>query len=619
MKKILSFITVFIFAMNILIGPVCAMANIDEEDVNNKDTFIQEENTDYNEEIINDDTEEETERNQNKEVVQENIALESSEEEKQESDNKLTEGIDTAKDDPEQFRARGEISGDFYSSRSMRSASSGIKSKSPFTGKTYLHNSRFKDYTIVHGIDVSVWNGTINWSKVKSSGVKYAFIRVAGRGYGKEGTIFDDSKFKRNITEAKKYGIKVGVYFFSQAINTKEAREEANYTISKIKNYKLDLPVIMDYEYAGGSSGRLTKAKLSKTAATNIVLEFCKTVKSKGYTPMLYANYSMLNNSLNKSSIDKSYKVWLAHYASSTSYSGKYEFWQYASNGKVSGISGDVDVNFWYTKVNPSYSAPKFYFYSSNESKIKLTWKKPSKVDGYRIYRYNTKTKKYDILKDITNANTLTITDTHLKSATTYAYKIRSFYYDKDKKRVYSEASPKLNATTDPKKVSTLKVTTSDTNKINLTWTKVSGASGYRLYKYSSKKKAYVYYKNVKSNKYQDRKVSKNKTYKYRVRAYRTLSGKNYYGEYSPTLKAKAVKKTYISMKKKTAKVKANELNVRTNAGTSYKVVTRVTKNKKVTAYGYKNDKHKKRWYKITFKKGKKTYRGYVHSKYLKF
>ena len=205
MKKILSFITVFIFAMNILIGPVCAMANIDEEDVNNKDTFIQEENTDYNEEIINDDTEEETERNQNKEVVQENIALESSEEEKQESDNKLTEGIDTAKDDPEQFRARGEISGDFYSSRSMRSASSGIKSKSPFTGKTYLHNSRFKDYTIVHGIDVSVWNGTINWSKVKSSGVKYAFIRVAGRGYGKEGTIFDDSKFKRNITEADVY------------------------------------------------------------------------------------------------------------------------------------------------------------------------------------------------------------------------------------------------------------------------------------------------------------------------------------------------------------------------------------------------------------------------------
>ena len=75
--------------------------------------------------------------------------------------------------------------------------------------------------------------------------------------------------------------------------------------------------------------------------------------------------------------------------------------------------------------------------------------------------------------------------DTHLKSATTYAYKIRSFYYDKDKKRVYSEASPKLNATTDPKKVSTLKVTTSDTNKINLTWTKVSGASGYRPVSYT--------------------------------------------------------------------------------------------------------------------------------------
>lgn len=629
MKKILTFILAIIFAMNIFIVPISAQTQ-NQNTSTNQEVINEDENNTINQEVQTttkedekkegSDTNKETEKQSNQET--ENSQKTQNQNDAVSSQNNLTEEKDITNDDPQQFRANGDISDEFYSTGPMaRSANSGFNLKSPYDNKTYTHNSKFKDYNVTYCIDVSYWNGTINWQKVKNDGIKYAFIRVGYRGYGKAGTIDNDSTFKRNITEAKKYGIKVGVYFFSQAITTAEAREEANYTLNKIKGYSIDMPVVIDYEYAGGSDGRLTNANLSKTAATNIVMEFCKTVKNAGYTPMVYANYSMLNNDLNKSTIDSTYKVWLAHYTNSTSYSGKYEFWQHTSDGSVDGISGRVDINVWYTPKSsePSISTPKLTFYSSSDNAIKLTWNKISNATGYRIYRYNSKTKKYDVLKDITSGNTTNYTDSKRSSATTYIYKIRSFYTDKSGSRIYSSASSATYATTDPKKVSGLKVTTTYTNKINLTWSKVYGASGYRIYKYNSKSKSYVYLATVKGNTYQDKKVSKNKTYYYKVRAYRTLSGKNYYGSYSSSLKAKAVLKTYLSMTKKTAKVKALVLNVRSNAGTSSKRITTITYNKKVTAYGYKNDSKGKRWYKITFKKGKKTYYGYVHSKYLKF
>ncbi|MCO8193980.1 MULTISPECIES: GH25 family lysozyme [Anaerofustis] len=629
MKKFLTFILAIIFAMNIFIVPISAQTQ-NQNTSTNQEEINEDENNTINQEVQTttkedekkegSDTNKETEKQSNQET--ENSQKTQNQNDSVSSQNNLTEEKDITNDDPQQFRANGDISDEFYSTGPMaRSTNSGFNLKSPYDNKTYTHNSKFKDYNVTYGIDVSYWNGTINWQKVKNDGIKYAFIRVGYRGYGKMGTIDNDSTFKRNITEAKKYGIKVGVYFFSQAITTAEARQEANYTLKQIKGYGLDMPVVIDYEYAGGSDGRLTNANLSKTAATNIVMEFCKTVKNAGYTPMVYANYSMLNYDLNKSTIDSTYKVWLAHYTSSTSYSGKYEFWQHTSSGSVDGISGRVDINVWYTPKSsePSISTPKLTFYSSSDNAIKLTWNKISNATGYRIYRYNSKTKKYDVLKDITSGSTTNYTDSKRSSATTYIYKIRSFYTDKSGSRIYSSASSATYATTDPKKVSGLKVTTTYTNKINLTWSKVYGASGYRIYKYNSKSKTYVYLATVKGNTYQDKKVSKNKTYYYKVRAYRTLSGKNYYGSYSSSLKAKAVLKTYLSMTKKTAKVKALVLNVRSNAGTSSKRITTITYNKKVTAYGYKNDSKGKRWYKITFKKGKKTYYGYVHSKYLKF
>lgn len=218
---------------------------------------------------------------------------------------------------------------------------------------SYVHSSRFDGYEVRDVIDVSRFQTSINWKKVKDSGIDYAIIRAGFRGYGDSGTLNVDTHFKENMKEALQYGLEVGVYFFSQAINEAEAIEEANYVLNLIENYKVTLPVVIDYEYASdgnGITGRLYKANLSKSRQTAICKAFCKTVLNKGYTPMVYANRDMLEKDLNAAEISKDYKIWLANYTSQTTYAGDYEFWQYTQNGSVSGIYGKVDKNFWYVK-----------------------------------------------------------------------------------------------------------------------------------------------------------------------------------------------------------------------------------------------------------------------------
>ena len=119
------------------------------------------------------------------------------------------------------------------------------------SGVTYSHNSRFAGYSIVNGIDVSSYQKTIDWNKVKADGIDYAFIRVGFRGYGDSGSLNADGKYAENLKNAVAAGVKVGVYIYSQAITTKEGIEEANFILNKIKGYDVTLPVVIDYEYAG--------------------------------------------------------------------------------------------------------------------------------------------------------------------------------------------------------------------------------------------------------------------------------------------------------------------------------------------------------------------------------
>ena len=198
----------------------------------------------------------------------------------------------------------------------------------------------------VQGIDVSYFQHSIDWKKVKASGVKFVIVRCGYRG-STSGKLYTDSTFMTNIKGAKAAGLEVGVYFFTEAINAKEGRAEADYCIKLIKQsgVKVTYPVVIDTENLSGA--RASSAKLSKTKRTEAVKGFCERVEELGYTPMIYASTSWLNNQLNMSQLSD-YHVWVAQYYSRVTYGGTYKCWQYTSSGKVNGISTRVDMNYWY-------------------------------------------------------------------------------------------------------------------------------------------------------------------------------------------------------------------------------------------------------------------------------
>ena len=193
------------------------------------------------------------------------------------------------------------------------------------------------------GIDVSKYQGNIDWGAVAASGINFAIIRVGYRG-SSSGALVQDPYFKKNISGATKAGIKVGLYFFTQAVNEAEAVEEASMAMSLASGYKVTYPIFIDTESASG--GRANG--LSKSARTAVVKAFCQTVRNGGYKAGVYASKSWYANQLNASALS-GYCIWVAQYNSSCTYSGKYDMWQYSSKGSVSGIKGNVDMNISYT------------------------------------------------------------------------------------------------------------------------------------------------------------------------------------------------------------------------------------------------------------------------------
>ena len=192
------------------------------------------------------------------------------------------------------------------------------------------------------GIDVSKWNGNIDWTAVKNSGVSYVIIRCGYRG-SSEGALIKDSKFENNIKGAINAGLKVGVYFFSQAIDKNEAVEEASMVLECIKNYKISYPVFLDVEPSGGRADSISVA-----TRTEICKAFCETIQGYGYTAGIYANKNWFEEKINTSELSSKYKIWLAQYAAAPTYTGRYDMWQYKATGKIKGISGDVDMNLSY-------------------------------------------------------------------------------------------------------------------------------------------------------------------------------------------------------------------------------------------------------------------------------
>lgn len=216
-------------------------------------------------------------------------------------------------------------------------------------------NTENEETKLYYGIDVSRHQGTIDWKKVKEDNIDFAIIRAGFRGYGQSGSMNKDSSFEYNIKNAIANNIKVGIYFFSQATTIEEAKEEANYTLNLIKNYKITYPVVIDVEYANSEhSGRADN--VDAETRTQIVITFCDIIKKAGYTPMYYADKWFLSNNLIASKL-KNYEYWLAHYTGATrenplnkpsNFTGDYSIWQYTSKGNVYGVPGEVDMDISY-------------------------------------------------------------------------------------------------------------------------------------------------------------------------------------------------------------------------------------------------------------------------------
>ena len=198
----------------------------------------------------------------------------------------------------------------------------------------------------VFGIDVSSHNGSIDWNAVAQSGVEYVIIRCGYRGYG-SGVLVEDSRYRTNIKGALNAGLKVGVYFFSQALDEIEAVEEASMVLNAISGYQITFPIFLDVEYSNTSkNGRADGLSVSqRTAVCNA---FCKTITNAGYRAGVYANKDWLYNHIDTSQFPSSTKIWLAQYAKTPNYSGRYEMWQYSCTGSISGIKGNVDLNMSY-------------------------------------------------------------------------------------------------------------------------------------------------------------------------------------------------------------------------------------------------------------------------------
>ncbi|MBR1701053.1 MAG: Ig-like domain-containing protein [Lachnospiraceae bacterium] len=196
------------------------------------------------------------------------------------------------------------------------------------------------------GIDVSKHNASIDWNAVKNSGVSYVIIRCGYRGYT-QGSLVIDSKFEQNIKGATSAGLKVGVYFFSQAVDEVEAVQEASFVLDAVKGYKITYPIFLDVEYSGASGNKGRADGLDKSTRTAVCKAFCATVQSGGYSAGIYANKNWLEEKLDPGQLG-SYKIWLAQYAASPTYAGRYDMWQYKATGRVSGITGNVDMDISY-------------------------------------------------------------------------------------------------------------------------------------------------------------------------------------------------------------------------------------------------------------------------------
>ena len=374
-----------------------------------------------------------------------------------------------------------------------------------YTSATYYHKGDYEDDQLFNGIDVSYWQADaslrkkyssrskwtktgINWSSVHDAGVDYAFVRVASRDT-KDGSIYEDNCADSHIEGALENNINVGLYFFSQALNEREAEEEAEYVLDMIEEHGWDvtMPIVMDRE--AGANKRLTAGKLSKAKETAVCQAFADTITEAGYRAVVYASYAWIKNYIDTDSLEDC-SLWIARYNNTTTNNAKsgtpfadqpydYEFWQYSSTGKVAGYSGSMDVNFWYKDLSAKTTGLNVD--AASAESVSLSWEPAADdVTGYRVYRFDAAQNKFVYLKAVKGTS---FQDTTISDGNTYRYKVRC-YWTIGGSNYYGAYSAEVSSTTPPAEVTGLHTTDRSASALALSWDAAQGAAGYTVYAY---------------------------------------------------------------------------------------------------------------------------------------
>lgn len=403
----------------------------------------------------------------------------------------------------------------------------GIMTMSTLWGADSLtHQNRFSGVSKVYGIDVSYYQGNIDWKKVKNSGVEFVIIRVGYRGYGSAGTLVEDPKFKTYLDGAAKAGLKVGVYFYTQAITTAEAQEEAKFVLDRIKGYSLQMPVYYDIESVDYDTGRLDSAGLSKAQKTALCTAFCDTIIKSGYSAGVYANYTWLNYYIDGAGLGKKYPIWLAHYTSNTNYDQRMDMWQYSGSGTVSGISAYTDVNVWYSGKLPLYVSDLISVANTSTSNS-FAWNGAPDATGYEVYQGTSPSDPNK--KKIGDTKNTYFTNSNKSTGTMYKYMVRA-YSDASGKRVYGDYSDVFTTCTLPANISKISASARGTS-VTISWNKVSKATDYIVEHYVNGTWKQV--GTTSSLSYKVNGITQNGVNMFRVKARRNYSGVYYNGGYT--------------------------------------------------------------------------------------
>ena len=200
----------------------------------------------------------------------------------------------------------------------------------------------------ISGIDISSYCGEIDWNRVKSAGIDFVMVRLGGRGYGDEGSLYSDNKAADFISGAQAVGIKTGGYFFSQAVTEDEAREEAQYCQQILGGLKLDFPLAYDWEIIKDDAARTDS--LTAAQATSCALAFCAKAKELGYTPLLYASDEEFSKKYDMNRLSDC-DIWYCEYADTPNFHYRFSMWQYSKTAAVDGIEGNVDLDVCFTSI----------------------------------------------------------------------------------------------------------------------------------------------------------------------------------------------------------------------------------------------------------------------------